>query len=226
MVVTEVQGGPAPAAQPIPAAIDAAPSTASKFKAVAPIAAGALAIVAAVAAGSMFTGDNASVPNELPSAVVSETTATPNPTVSEPATAPLPIDPAVNPPPVAVAPAPAPKPGSSLPTVAFDQAPPAGVAQSMEIVVKFKDDAKIKDIVDAFWKDKPSARAKFDALKARRPEFANLKLDRVTYSNELVLVHDSGAGQLGAMRELAAKLGKTADISYAEPNLTAHPGKQ
>jgi hypothetical protein len=225
MVVTEVQGGPAPVAQPIPAAIDPAPSTASKFKTVAPIAAGALAIVAAVAAGSMFTGDNASAPTELP-AVVSETTSTATPPTSEPATAPLPIDPAVNPPPVAAAPAPAPKPGSSLPSVAFDQAPPAGVAQSMEIVVKFKDDAKIKDIVDAFWKDKPSARAKFDALKARRPEFANLKLDRVTYSNELVLVHDSGAGQLGAMRELAAKLGKTADISYAEPNLTAHPGKQ
>jgi len=140
--------------------------------------------------------------------------------------APLPIDPAANPPPMSATPAPAPKPGSSIPGVAFDQAPPAGVAQSMEIVVKFKDDSKVKDIVDAFWKDKASAKSKFDALKARHPEFANLKLDRVTYSNELVLVHDSGAGQLGAMRELAAKLGKSADISYAEPNLTAHPGGQ
>ena len=226
MVVTEVQGGPAPVAPPGPAVADASSSAGAKFKAVAPLAAGALAIVAAVAAGSMFTSDNANVPNELPSAVVSETTAAPTPSASAPATAPLPIDPAVNPPPVAATPAPAPKPGSSLPSVAFDQAPPTGVAQSMEIVVKFKDDAKIKDIVDAFWKDKPSARAKFDALKARRPEFANLKLDRVTYSNELVLVHDSGAGQLGAMRDLAAKLGKSADISYAEPNLTAHPGGQ
>jgi hypothetical protein len=228
MFVTEVQGGPAPVAQPGPAVAGASPGAATKFKAVAPIAAGALAIVAAVAAGSVFTGDNASAPNELPSATVSESTSTSPPPATDPASAPLPIDPAVNPPPIAATPtpAPAPKPGSSLPTVAFDQAPPAGVAQSMEIVVKFKDDAKIKDIVDAFWKDKSSARTKFDALKARRPEFANLKLDRVTYSNELVLVHDSGAGQLGAMRDLAAKLGKAADISYAEPNLTAHPGGQ
>ncbi|HEV7689413.1 MAG TPA: hypothetical protein VGO52_01250 [Hyphomonadaceae bacterium] len=225
MVVTEVQGGPAPVAQPSPAGTAAAPNTAAKFKAAAPVAAGALAIVAAIAAGSMFNGDNASAPTELPAAV-SETVATSTPPASDPATAPLPVDPAVNPPPVTATPAPAPKPGSSLPTVAFDQAPPAGLAQSMEIVVKFKDDAKIKDIVDAFWKDKSSARTKFDALKARRPEFANLKLDRVTYSNELVLVHESAAGQLGAMRDLAAKLGKSADISYAEPNLTAHPGGQ
>ena len=233
MFVTEVQGGPAPIAQPSPAVADPASGTAAKFKAAAPLAAGALAIVAAVAAGSMFTGDNASAPTELPAAV-SETTSTATPPASEPATAPLPIDPAVTPPPVAATPAPAPstippRPGSSIPGVQFDQAPPAGVAQSMEIVVKFKDDAKIKDIVDAFWKDKPSARAKFDALKARRPEFANLKLDRVTYSNELVLVHDGSApvGQrLAAMRETASKLGKAADISYAEPNLTAQPGGQ
>ena len=146
-------------------------------------------------------------------------------------------DPAANPPPAAPPPEAAkappivakPKPGTAIPGLAFDQPAPAGVAQSVEIVVKFKDDAKVKEIVDAFWKDKASAAAKFDALKARRPEFANLKLDRVTYSNELVLVHDDSvaAGQrIAAMREIAAKLGKTADISYAEPNLTAHPGGQ
>ena len=88
----------------------------------------------------------------------------------------------------------------------------------------------MKDIIDAFWKDQASARAKFDALKARRPEFANLKLDRVTYSNELVLVHDGSAApaaqRLPAMRGIAAKLKDVSDISYAEPNMTAHPGGQ
>ena len=99
----------------------------------------------------------------------------------------------------------------------------------MEIVVKFKDDRKVKDIVDAFWKDQVSARAKFDAFKASRPEFASLKLDRVTYSNELVLVHDGGAPpatRLAAMREMAAKLKSVSDVSYAEPNMTAQPGGQ
>ena len=65
--------------------------------------------------------------------------------------------------------------------------------------------------------------------KASRPEFAGLKLDRVTYSNELVLVHaDASAAntRLPAMREIAKKLAGAADISYAEPNMTAHPGGQ
>jgi hypothetical protein len=127
--------------------------------------------------------------------------------------------------------------GGGLAGVQFDQATPSGIPpgvrpslqQDMEIVVKFKDDGKIKDIVDAFWKDQASARQKFEALKARRPELANLKLDRVTYSNELVLVHEGGAPpdrRLAAMREIAAKLKSAADISYAEPNMTAHPGGQ
>jgi len=124
----------------------------------------------------------------------------------------------------------APQPGSAIPGIAFDQAPGAGAGQtSMEIVVKFKDDAKVKGIIDAFWKDQPSARAKFQAFKASRPEFANLKLDRVTYSNELVLVHDGGAApteRLAAMRTIAAKLKNVGDISYAEPNMTAQPGGQ
>jgi hypothetical protein len=127
-----------------------------------------------------------------------------------------------------------PQPGSAVPGVA--QAPAAvtrpgaaGPQMGMEIVVKFKDDAKVKDIIDAFWKDQASARARFDALKARRPEFAGLRLDRVTYSNELVLVDDSqapAAERLPAMRGIAAKLKDVSDISYAEPNMTAHPGGQ
>jgi hypothetical protein len=224
MAVTEVQGGPAPVAEPV--AVPAASSAVIKFKAAAPIAAGALAIVVAIAGGSMLAGNGA----DETAPVISETTPPAASTsLSDPTTAPLPIDPAANPPPVNVTPAPAPRPGSSIPGVQFDQSPATGIAQGMEIVVKFKDDAKVKEIVDAFWKDQPSAKSKFDAWKARRPEFAGLKLDRVTYSNELVLVHDGSvaAGQrLAAMREIAAKLGKTADISYAEPNLTAHPGGQ
>ncbi|MEQ1780998.1 MAG: hypothetical protein ABMA14_06555 [Hyphomonadaceae bacterium] len=104
-----------------------------------------------------------------------------------------------------------------------------GAVMGMEIVVKFKDDAKVKDIIDAFWKDQGSAKTKFNAWKANRPEFAKLKLDRVTYSNELVLVHDGSAPaaeQLAAMKAIASKLGSVADVSYAEPNLTAHPGGQ
>jgi hypothetical protein len=176
----------------------------NRFKAAAPAGAAALAIVAAIAGGSLL----ANQPGQR--APLSAGTA-----ASEPVAAPQ---------------AGPPQPGSAIPGIAFDQTPGAGAPQiDMEIVVKFKDDAKVKDIIDAFWTDQASARAKFEALKARRPEFANLRLDRVTYSNELVLVHEGGLPsdqRLAAMRATAAKLKNMGDISYAEPNMTAHPGGQ
>src|SRR6202008_1314740 len=111
-----------------------------------------------------------------------------------------------------------PPPGGAVPGAAFDQLPAIGTPQlGMEIVVKFKDDAKVKDIIDTFWKDRAAAQKKFDAFKRRRPEFANLRLERVTYSNELVLVDDgraSSAQRLTAMRNAATKLKSAGDISY------------
>jgi hypothetical protein len=119
-----------------------------------------------------------------------------------------------------------PQPGG-LPGVAFDQGVPGApnVQMGVEIVVKFKDDAKVKDIIDAFWKDQADARKRFETFRSRNPAFAGLKLDRVTYSNELVLT-GSGAEAPAALRALANKLGALPEISYAEPNATAHPGGQ
>lgn len=132
---------------------------------------------------------------------------------------------------VASAPTPAdPPPIVGLPQTQVDQPGAAGAVQTgIEIVVKFKDDGRVKDIIDAFWRDQASAKAKFEAWKATRPEFAGLRLDRVTYSSELVLVHDGSAlpaQRPAVMRAIAAKLGAAADVSYAEPNMTAHPGDQ
>lgn len=152
--------------------------------------------------------------------------------LATPADAPAPVPPSAS-----VAPAPA----TTLPPAAPDPVPglvttqdnqpggTGGMQTSIEIVVKFKDDGRVKDIIDAFWRDQASAKAKFDAWKANRPEFAGLKLDRVTYSNELVLVHDGSLPapqRTAAMRAIVTKLGSVADISYAEPNMTAHPGGQ
>ncbi len=181
--------------------VQGAPPRESRFKGAAPIAAGALGVVVAVVAAVSLTGPEAPVSTFEAPAVIE---------------APAMIDPA-------------PQPGGALPGVQFDQAPGGSVPMGMEIVVKFKDDGKVKDIVDAFWRDQASAKAKFEAWKANRPEFANLKLDRVTYSNELVLVHESATAadrRLPALREIAKKLASVADISYAEPNMTAHPGGQ
>lgn len=199
MGVSDVQAGPG--APHVGAPVQAAPQGENRFKGAAPIAAGALGIVAAVIAAVSLTGPE-------------------TPTASAPLIeAPL----------VSEAPDAAPEPGSSLPGVQFDQAPGGSAAMGMEIVVKFKNDGPVKDIIDSFWKDQNSARAKFDAWKAGKPDFASLKLDRVTYSNELVLVHTGASAadtRLPAMREIAKKLAGNADISYAEPNMTAHPGGQ
>jgi hypothetical protein len=133
--------------------------------------------------------------------------------------------------PAAAAPAPAPQgplpPVIGLPQTQNQPGATGAVQTGVEIVVKFKDDGRVKDIIDAFWRDQNSAKAKFNAWKASRPEFAALSLDRVTYSNELVLVHDGSvqpALRAAAMRAIAAKLAAVADITYAEPNLTAQPG--
>ncbi len=119
-----------------------------------------------------------------------------------------------------------------MPGVAFDQTPGAAspIQRNVELVVKFKDDGKIKDIIDAFWRDPATARARFETWKSSRTEFAGLRLDRVTYSNELVLVLEDGvapAERLAAIREAVKKLGAAPDISYAEQQATmAHPGAQ
>ncbi|MDP3492309.1 MAG: hypothetical protein Q8R82_04290 [Hyphomonadaceae bacterium] len=179
--------------------IQGAPPGENRFRGAAPVAAGALGIVAAVVGVFALTGPE----TPAPAAATFEAPLSANP------------------------PAAAPEPGSSLPGVQFDQAPGGAVNMGMEIVVKFKDDGKVKDIIDSFWRDQASARTKFEAWKAGRPEFDSLKLDRVTYSNELVLVHTGVSAadtRLPAMREIAKKLAGAADISYAEPNMTAQPG--
>ena len=199
MAVSDVQAGPGAPLASAPG--EGAPS---KFKGAAPIAAGALGVVAAIIGAVSLTGPD-------------------TPTASAPFEAP------VTSPVTSEAPAAAPEPGMSLPGVQFDQAPGGSTTMGMEIVVKFKSDGPVKDIIDSFWKDQNSARTKFDAWKAGKADFASLKLDRVTYSNELVLVHTGASAadtRLPAMREIAKKLAGNADISYAEPNMTAHPGGQ
>lgn len=122
---------------------------------------------------------------------------------------------------------PAPQEGPAVPGVAQNQTPGGQGAPEMgvEIVVKFKDDALVKDITDLFWRDQGAAQTRFAAFKQRWPELANVQLARVTYSNELVLI---GAERVSAeeMRNLARRIQQMPEVSYAEPNATAHPGGQ
>ena len=192
------------------------------IRAAAPAGAAALAIVAALVGGSILASRPAPG-GALPLAVVTEPAPARDKSNVDPAFAPA-IAPTITP--GMVTP---PDPGSAIPGVQFAQGAPAALpGEAIEIVVKFKDDAKVKDIVDTYWKNSAAAKAKFETFKKSRPEMADTVLDRVTYSNELVLVHKGGGAspsqRLAAMRDIAKRLGAAPDISYAEPNMTAHPG--
>lgn len=130
--------------------------------------------------------------------------------------------------PAVVAPGfPAPQGGPAIPGVAQNQTPGGqGAPQlSVEIIVKFKDDAMVKSITDLFWRDQGAAQSEFSSFKRRWPELSQVKLARVTYSNELVLVA-VGNDSPQEMRSLARRIGQMPEVSYAEPNATAHPGEQ
>ncbi len=175
-------------------------SVSGRFKAAAP-AAGAVGIIAAIVGISVFANQPAQI--------------------SDPVSAPATSGPATS------GPAPDSLPGLATPQ--DEQQGSGSFATGVEIVVKFKNDGAVKDIIDAFWRDQAAGKTRFNAWKAGRPEFAGLALDRVTYSNELVLVHDGSVPapqRAAAMRSIATRLGAASDISYAEPNMTAHPGGQ
>ena len=183
------------------------------IRAAAPAGAAALAIVAALVGGSILASRPG--PGALPLAAITEPASARDKSNVDPAITPGLVTP--------------PDPGAAVPGVQFAQGAPGALpAEAIEIVVKFKDDAKVKDIVDTYWKNSAAAKTKFETFKKGRPEMADTVLDRVTYSNELVLVHKGGgassAQRLAAMRDIAKRLGAASDISYAEPNMTAHPG--
>jgi hypothetical protein len=94
---------------------------------------------------------------------------------------------------------------------------------AVEIVVRFKDDARVKEIIDIFWRDPQASKAKFDIFKQNRPEMAAASLMRVTYSSELVLAYpfktETKAQRVTEARAIAARLATTADVVYAEPDL-------
>src|SRR5690348_15458784 len=62
------------------------------------------------------------------------------------------------------------------------QRQPEKVQTSLEIVVRFKDDAHVSAIIATFWKDPEAARGRFNDYKQGYPELAQARLLRVTYS--------------------------------------------
>lgn len=119
-----------------------------------------------------------------------------------------------------------PQPPPATPGIAQNQAQGRGAPEmGVEIVVKFKDDSMVKDITDLFWRDQGAAQARFSSFKRRWDELAPVRLARVTYSNELVLVA-AGNASPDEMRQIARQIGQMPEVSYAEPNSTAQPGDQ
>lgn len=95
-------------------------------------------------------------------------------------------------------------------------------AATIEIVVRFRDDKQVEDMVNLFWKDPKAAKDKFDSFKRGRTDLAGAALSRATYANELVLAFPcslpTAANCQVAARDLAAVIRSSADVAYAEPD--------
>ncbi len=107
---------------------------------------------------------------------------------------------------------------------------PSKLGPAPEIVVMLKNDKEADRICDIFWKDKAAGRVEFDKLFQDHSELANLRLKRVSYSNEFVV--DLDPDKVDANSDLKSEytdavkhLKKLQNIAYAEPNATAQPGK-
>ena len=100
-----------------------------------------------------------------------------------------------------------------------------------EIVIKLKDKTEADRICDMFWKDKVAGRKEFENAFKGMPELENLRLKRVTYSNEFVVdiepILDRPPSELKQLYAKTVKqLSSLPIVAYAEPNATAQPGKK
>ncbi|WP_018997262.1 hypothetical protein [Hirschia maritima] len=107
---------------------------------------------------------------------------------------------------------------------------PVRLGPPPEIVIKLKDKDEADRICDMFWKDEEAGRKEFDKAFKNKPELANLRLKRVTYSNEFVVdiipTLDKPPSDIKPLYAKAVKhLSKLPNVAYAEPNATAQPGK-
>ena len=93
-------------------------------------------------------------------------------------------------------------------------------AAPIEVTVSFKDGATAGVIIKTFWRDPVEARRMFDRLKVRWLSMANAGLDRVTYSDELVLhfLCDKAcsAQRLEVTHTLTSALAALPEVAYAE----------
>lgn len=97
-------------------------------------------------------------------------------------------------------------------------------SSALEVTLKFTDASVTAGIVKAFWSDPAAAREAFDRLKVKWPAMNPAKLDRVTYSDELVLLFPCdqacSLNRTKAGRDLVSTLAAIPGIAYVEAELT------
>jgi len=112
---------------------------------------------------------------------------------------------------------------AAQPEIGPDDPPTAANAAPLEVTVKFKDQADIAGVIKTFWTDPSSARNAFDRLKTGRPALSGATLDRVTYSDELVLhfACDAACAQRRPeeIRKLVVAVSAMPEVVYAEADM-------
>lgn len=90
------------------------------------------------------------------------------------------------------------------------------------IIVKFDAEPALEEIGRNFRKDPEGSRARFQAWAASKPALEGLKLERASYSGELLL---TGSGSR-SLRTVISEIEAMDNVAYVEPDYSAKAGKE
>ena len=96
-----------------------------------------------------------------------------------------------------------------------------------DVIVKFRADPAIDQVISTWRRDRASAEAAFAAWAAADPLFSQMTIAGCSYSGELILSKEIGGGVVPAEAEvdtLTEQIRAHSAVAYADPDFTAHPG--
>ncbi|WP_084398453.1 hypothetical protein [Henriciella aquimarina] len=99
----------------------------------------------------------------------------------------------------------------------------AGAEQTrFTLIVKFNGEPVLDEIGKTFRKDPEGAKARFQQWASGKPALAGLRLERASYSGELILVSAGSRSMDEAIRAIQAM----DNVAYVEPDYSARPSEK
>ena len=98
----------------------------------------------------------------------------------------------------------------------------AAAGQAFAIIVRFRNTPELDEIARSFRKDPEGARARFSRWAAGKPALSGLRLERASYSGELVLASSGGRD----VDRVIAAIKAMDNVAYVEKDYSVQPGKE